>query len=113
MQSKEQNLDVTVSHGHMKKKKFMYWGRGSEVKSYVCAEVKGSQEYMYKNIYKLLHPYPNSYSEDLFSYIYNGIIFPSLNPAKNFQFISRWIESTKSSTVGPNHMRSNKYIKWN
>ena len=39
-------------------------------------------------------------------YIYNGIIFPSLNPAKFFQFISRWIESTKSSAVGPNHMRS-------
>ena len=38
--------------------------------------------------------------------IYNGIIFPSLNPAKIFQFISRWTESTKSSAVGPNHMRS-------
>ena len=36
-------------------------------------------------------------------YIYNGNIFPSLNPAKIFQFISRWTESTKSSTVGPNH----------
>ena len=36
-------------------------------------------------------------------YIYNGNIFPSLNPAKNFQFISRWTESTKSSAVGPNH----------
>ena len=35
--------------------------------------------------------------------IYNGNIFPSLNPAKNFQFISRWTESTKSSAVGPNH----------
>ena len=37
--------------------------------------------------------------------IYNGIIFPSLNPDKIFQFNSRWIESTKSSAVGPNHMR--------
>ena len=36
-------------------------------------------------------------------YIYNGNIFPSLNPAKIFQFISRWIESTKSSAAGPNH----------
>ena len=36
-------------------------------------------------------------------YIYNGNIFPSLNPAKIFQFISRWTESTKSSAVGPNH----------
>ena len=35
--------------------------------------------------------------------IYNGNIFPSLNPAKIFQFISRWTESTKSSAVGPNH----------
>ena len=35
--------------------------------------------------------------------IYNGNIFPSLNPAKLFQFISRWTESTKSSAVGPNH----------
>ena len=35
--------------------------------------------------------------------IYNGNIFPSLNPAKIFQFISRWIESTKSSVVWPNH----------
>ena len=35
--------------------------------------------------------------------IYNGNIFPSLNPAKIFQFISRWIESTKSSAAGPNH----------
>ena len=35
--------------------------------------------------------------------IYNGKIFPSLNPAKIFQFISRWTESTKSSAVGPNH----------
>ena len=26
-----------------------------------------------------------------------------MNPAKNFQFISRWTESTKSSAVGPNH----------
>ena len=39
-------------------------------------------------------------------FIYNGIIFPSLNPAKIFQFISRWTESTKSSAVGPNHLRS-------
>ena len=39
-------------------------------------------------------------------YIYNGNIFPSLNPAKIFQFISRWTESTKSPAVGPNHMRS-------
>ena len=38
--------------------------------------------------------------------IYNDIIFPSLNPAKIFQFNSRWTESTKSSAVGPNHMRS-------
>ena len=38
--------------------------------------------------------------------IYNGIIFPSLNPAKIFQFISRWTESPKSSALGPNHMRS-------
>ena len=37
-----------------------------------------------------------------FLYIYNGNICPSLNPAKIFQFISRWIESTKSSAVGPN-----------
>ena len=36
-------------------------------------------------------------------YIYNGNIFPSLNPAKIFQFISRWTESTKSSALGPNH----------
>ena len=35
--------------------------------------------------------------------IYNGNIFPSLNPAKIFQFIYRWTESTKSSAVGPNH----------
>ena len=35
--------------------------------------------------------------------IYNGNIFPSLNPAKIFQFISRWTESTKSSAVGSNH----------
>ena len=35
--------------------------------------------------------------------INNGNIFPSLNPAKIFQFISRWTESTKSSAVGPNH----------
>ena len=35
--------------------------------------------------------------------IYNGNIFPSLNPAKIFQFISQWTESTKSSAVGPNH----------
>ena len=35
--------------------------------------------------------------------IYNGNIFPSLNPAKIFQFISRWTEPTKSSAVGPNH----------
>ena len=35
--------------------------------------------------------------------IYNGNIFPSLNPAKIFQFICRWTESTKSSAVGPNH----------
>ena len=39
----------------------------------------------------------------LSKYIYNGNICPSLNPAKIFQFISRWIESTKSSAVGPNH----------
>ena len=39
----------------------------------------------------------------LFLYIYNGNIFPSLNPANIFQFISRWTESTKSSAVGPNH----------
>ena len=38
-----------------------------------------------------------------YPYIYNGNIFPSLNPAKNYQFISRWTESTKSSAVGPNH----------
>ena len=38
--------------------------------------------------------------------IYTGNIFPSLNPAKIFQFISRWIESTKSSAVGPNHTLS-------
>ena len=43
--------------------------------------------------------------------IYNGIIFPSLNPAKIFQFISRWTESTKSSALGPDHMRSDYYIK--
>ena len=36
-------------------------------------------------------------------YIYNGIIFPSLNPAKNVPFNSQWTESTKSSAVGPNH----------
>ena len=35
--------------------------------------------------------------------IYNGNIFPSLNPAKIFQFIYRWTESTKSSAAGPNH----------
>ena len=35
--------------------------------------------------------------------IYNGNIFPSLNPAKIFQFISRWTESTKSPAVGPNN----------
>ena len=35
--------------------------------------------------------------------IYNGNIFPSLNPAKIFQFIYRWTESTKSSAVGPNY----------
>ena len=39
----------------------------------------------------------------IFGNIYNGNIFPSLNPAKIFQFISRWTESTKSSAVGPNH----------
>ena len=39
----------------------------------------------------------------LLPYIYNGNIFPSLNPANFFQFISRWTESTKSSAVGPNH----------
>ena len=39
----------------------------------------------------------------IFPNIYNGNIFPSLNPAKIFQFISRWTESTKSSAVGPNH----------
>ena len=36
-------------------------------------------------------------------YIYNGNIFPSLNPAKIFQFISRWTGSTKSLAVGLNH----------
>ena len=41
-----------------------------------------------------------------FDYIYNGIIFPSLNPAKIFQFNSQWTDSTNSSAVGPNHMRS-------
>ena len=51
-------------------------------------------------------------SAPAFIYIYNGIIFPSLNPAKIFQFNSWWTESTKSSAVGPNHMRSNWYIKW-
>ena len=35
--------------------------------------------------------------------IYNDNIFLSLNPAKIFQFISQWTESTKSSAVGPNH----------
>ena len=44
-----------------------------------------------------------AFKADISSYIYNGNIFPSLNPAKNFQFISRWTESTKSSAVGPNH----------
>ena len=39
----------------------------------------------------------------LYHNIYNGNIFPSLNPAKIFQFISRWTESTKSSAVGPNY----------
>ena len=29
------------------------------------------------------------------TYIYNGIIFPSLSPAKIFQFNSRWTESIK------------------
>ena len=43
------------------------------------------------------------YLNDILTNIYNGNIFPSLNPAKIFQFISRWIESTKSSAVGPNH----------
>ena len=43
------------------------------------------------------------YHHSTFGYIYNGNIFPSLNPAKIFQFISRWTESTKSSAVGPNH----------
>ena len=42
-------------------------------------------------------------SLNTFFNIYNGNIFPSLNPAKIFQFISRWTESTKSSAVGPNH----------
>ena len=42
--------------------------------------------------------------------IYNGIIFPSLNPAKNFQFIFQWTESTKRSAVEPNHMHSDWYI---
>ena len=50
------------------------------------------QSYTFKYHSTCLHPY-----------IYNGNIFPSLNPAKIFQFISRWTESTKSSAVGPNH----------
>ena len=45
----------------------------------------------------------SKYVAYLFRNIYNGNIFPSLNPAKIFQFISRWTESTKSSAVGPNH----------
>ena len=40
---------------------------------------------------------------DIIVNIYNGNIFPSLNPAKIFQFISQWIESTKSSAIRPNH----------
>ena len=44
-----------------------------------------------------------SLTGSIFNNIYNGNIFPSLNPAKIFQFISRWTESRKSSAVGPNH----------
>ena len=41
----------------------------------------------------------------LYVNIYNGIIFFSLNSAKNFSV--QFPELTKSSAVGPNHMRSN------
>ena len=61
-----------------------------------------------KSIYKLWSKYargcPTLWSS-LLHYIYNGIIFPSLNPAKIFQFNSRWTESTKSSAVVPNNTR--------
>ena len=62
------------------------------------------------NVYKHVHVIAFTCSQihpgaklKLFINIYNGNIFPSLNPAKIFQFISRWTESTKSSAVGPNH----------
>ena len=46
---------------------------------------------------------PRVFNLPSYQNIYNGNIFPSLNPAKIFQFISRWTESTKSLAVGPNH----------
>ena len=42
--------------------------------------------------------------------IYNGIIFPSLHPARILQFISRWTESTKRLAIGPNHMRRLQWL---
>ena len=57
-------------------------------------------------VHNLLQEQKAVYSQHLHYYIYNGNIFPSLNPAKIVQFISRWTESTKSPAVGPNHMRS-------
>ena len=56
--------------------------------------------YQQSNLIKLLH---KIHETKYVTYIYNGNIFPSLNPTIFFQFISRWIESTKSSAVGPNH----------
>ena len=60
------------------------------------------------HVYTMTNPNSSSASikSQRLTYIYNSIIFPSLNPAKNFQFISRWTESTKSSAVDPNHKLS-------
>ena len=55
------------------------------------------------NINHRIRSQSRCYHSHIWINIYNGNIFPSLNPAKIFQVISRWTESTKSSAVGPNH----------
>ena len=51
--------------------------------------------------------YHKVFSYKVFFNIYNGIIFPSLSPAKKILFTFRWTQWTKSSAVWPNHLRSN------
>ena len=63
--------------------------------------------FSFKSCIKTIASPEGVYLSQLYPYIYNGNIFPSLNPANIFQFISLWTESTKSPAFGPNHMRSN------